>query len=753
MRPSRLVLAFCLGCLASAAASGAAPTRMPALIPMPARVELGGGRVAVDPARLRAEGAEAERVAAFFSDLLRRSGQADAAPGAGATITFTLAPAADGPREGYRLHADAAGVRVEAATEAGLFYGAVTLWQLLDAEGRMPAVAIEDAPRFAWRGLMLDSARHLQSVEEIKSLLDAMALHKLNVFHWHLTDDQGWRIEIRRYPRLTEVGGCRIPAGDGGRDPATGTPRPYCGWYTQDQVREVVAYASARHITVVPEIEMPGHAQAAVAAYPALGSVAGPTAVSSDWGVHPYLFNVEEETLAFLENVLAEVIELFPGRYIHVGGDEAFKRQWENSPAVQARMRALGVEDETALQSWFMARIERFLVAHERRLIGWDEILEGGLPAEATVMSWRGTEGGIEAAEQGHDVVMAPSSELYLDYLQTDLPGEPPGRPSIIDLQQVYAFEPVPAALSAAEARHIVGVQANTWTEHLRSFDRVQHAMFPRAAALAEVAWSPKDERDFAAFRARLPAQLERYRALGLGYAHTPFSVRVEVDDRDADAARVRLSNPLGFEDIRYTLDGSAPDADSRRYTGAFDLAPPAELRAAVFDQGSPLAPPVARRIDAASRLRRDEEHLAMCSDSLTLRLEDDGPADGPRAIFNVDIFDPCWEWKDAPLAEARAVRVRAGRIPYYFQLAQDEGNRRVRPAATEHGELQLHAGCDGPELARIALPAGPAADGFATLETALPAGTGSGDLCLFFTGDTRPTIWVLDRVELVPGR
>jgi hexosaminidase len=282
-------------------------------------------------------------------------------------------------------------------------------------------------------------------VGEIKQMLDAMALHKLNTFHWHLTDDQGWRIEIKQYPELTKIGDCRIPAGDGGLD-AAGRSKPYCGYYTQEQIRDVVRYAAALHITIVPEVDVPGHATAAIAAYPQLGVLDTPPVVSNEWGVNTNLFNVEESTFVFLENVLGEVVDLFPGAYVHVGGDEAVKDQWKASARVQERIRELGVKDEAGMQSYLIKRLEKYLVAKHRRLIGWDEILEGGLPEEATVMSWRGIEGGITAANQGHDVVMAPSSELYLDYLQTDSPNEPPGRPATIPLKQVYAFEPVPAA-------------------------------------------------------------------------------------------------------------------------------------------------------------------------------------------------------------------------------------------------------------------------------------------------------------------
>ncbi|RYE74761.1 MAG: beta-hexosaminidase, partial [Oxalobacteraceae bacterium] len=470
-----------------------------------------------------------------------------------------------------------------------------------------------------------------QSVEEIKRLLDAMAAHKLNTFHWHLTDDQGWRVEIKRYPKLTSAAGCRFPAGDGGIG-ADGKPKAYCGYYTQDQVRDVVRYAAERQITIVPEINAPGHAQAAVSAYPELGVTGKQIHVLNEWGVNTTLFNVEESTFVFLENVLGEIVDLFPGTYVHVGGDEAVKDQWKASARVQERMRELGVKDEAGMQSYLIKRLEKYLVAHKRRLIGWDEILEGGLPEEATVMSWRGIEGGITAANLGHDVVMSPSSELYLDYLQTDSPNEPPGRPATIPLKQVYAFEPVPAALPVDKRAHILGLQANTWTEHMRSFARVQHAIFPRIAALAETGWTPAAGKDWESFLARLPTQLQRYRELGIAYAQTPFEVRSALaTDRKRDKVTVTLSNSLGYPDMRYTTDGSAPTAASEAYSKPFVLALPAQLRAATFVDGQALAEAPLRRIDAASLLTRSDEELAMCTGALMLRLEDDGPLEGER--------------------------------------------------------------------------------------------------------------------------
>jgi len=762
-------LALSTACTASGNASSvpdAATVAAPVLIPAPASLAPAQGRYTITAQTpLLAEGDGAQAVATQFVDLLAKGkGPTLSITDDGRTggIRFTIDPTrADGHPEGYVLQSDADGVRISAGTPRGLFYGAMTLLQLatssVDADAALvvPAVRIEDAPRFGWRGFMLDPARHFWTVEETKQVIDAMALHKLNTLHWHLTDDQGWRIEIKRYPKLTEIGGCRIPAGDGGIEPATGQPRPYCGFYTQDQIRDVVAYAAARQITVVPEFDVPGHATAAIAAYPELGTTDQPLVPSSEWGVFPNLFNVEDATFEFLENVIAEMIPLFPGTYFHIGGDEAVKDQWEASARVQQRMREFGARDEMAMQGVMVARLEKFLAGHGKRLIGWDEILEAPLPAEATVMSWRGTEGGLQAARAGHDVVMSPVSSLYLDYLQTSSPDEPPGRPATITLQQVYDFEPVPAELEASQHHHILGLQANLWTEHTRTFARLQHHMFPRLAAVAETGWSPQASKDYAGFLERLPVQLERYRRWDIGYAQTPFQVdAVAKDERAAGTVEVTLANPLGYE-VRYTTDGSEPGTDAAVYTTPLQLRLPAQVRTAAFAQGRPLAASRSFAYDAAALLSRTDEQLDLCPDAgaLLLRLEDDGPADGERAIFNTTIFYPCSQWNGADLTGIAAVRVRAGRIPYYFQLAHDEPARRFEPARSAHGELDIHAdGCGGERLASVPLPAAPGADGFIEVTAPLPADiAGRRDLCLRFTGDTRPRMWVLDRATLVP--
>jgi hexosaminidase len=435
--------------------------------------------------------------------------------------------------EGYHLEVAPGRVTLRAPELAGLFYGVQTIRQLLPADifreakatgvtWSMPAVVIEDQPRFRWRGGHLDVSRHFMPKEFVKKYIDLLALHKMNSFHWHLTEDQGWRIEIRKYPRLTEVGAWRKETlvGRYESDPLKRVfdGRRHGGFYTQEDVREIVAYAAARHVNVVPEIEMPGHVQAAIAAYPWLGVTGDSLDVWTLWGVSENILNPTDSTVAFMQDVLTEVLELFPGRFIHVGGDEAPKTQWKASPTVQARIRALGLKDEHEMQSWFIRQMDEFLTKKGRRLIGWDEILEGGLAPNATVMSWRGTAGGIAAARAGHDVVMAPTSHTYLDYYQSaDQANEPLAIGGFVPLDTVYAFEPT-AGLSAEDAKRVLGAQGQLWSEYLPGPKQVEYMAFPRMAALAEVTWTPAARRDFGDFTTRLPVHLRRLGILDVNY-------------------------------------------------------------------------------------------------------------------------------------------------------------------------------------------------------------------------------------------
>ena len=428
--------------------------------------------------------------------------------------------------EGYRMDVTSSAVDISAHTPAGLFYGLQTLRQLLPVNSEdwsMPAVVIEDVPRFRYRGMHLDVGRHFFPVTFIKKYIDLLALYKMNTFHWHLTDDQGWRIEIKKYPKLTEIGAYRQETVSGKNfekwdRPYIGDGTPHGGFYTQDEVREVVAYARARYIDVIPEIEMPGHATAALAAYPQYACTDGPFAVPTTWGIFEDIYCPKEETFQFLEDVLTEVIALFPSTYIHIGGDEAPKTRWEESALAQQVIAREGLADEEELQSYFIRRIESFLQQHGRRLIGWDEILEGGLAPQATVMSWRGMDGGIEAARQGHDVIMTPTSHTYFDYYQADPETEPLAIRGLTTLKKVYDFEPVPSVLSLDEAAHILGAQGNVWTEYMSTTEYVEYMVFPRMLALSEVVWSPKNARNWESFSRRLPHQLQHLDKLGVNY-------------------------------------------------------------------------------------------------------------------------------------------------------------------------------------------------------------------------------------------
>lgn len=439
--------------------------------------------------------------------------------------------------DGYQLDIDATGVRVRASSASGAFYALESFKQLLPASiyrdapaginaWRAPAVHVEDAPRFGWRGAHLDAARHFMPKEFVKKYIDLLARHKMNRFHWHLTDDQGWRIAITKYPRLTEVGSCReqtmIPPYQS--DPAKRVfdGKRHCGFYTQDDIREVVAYAAERFVTVVPEIEMPGHAQAIIYAYPQFSSKPDSTptpGVMQVWGVSEFILNPDSSTVAFMQDVLDEVLALFPGPYIHIGGDEAVKPQWKGSAAIQQRIRDLGLKDEHELQSWFIRQMDVYLTKRGRRMVGWDEILEGGLAEGATVMSWRGTAGGIAAAKSGHDVVMAPNSHTYFDaYQSRDRAREPFAIGGFLPIDTVYAFEPIPASLSAAEAKHVLGAQAQLWSEYIPNPKHAEYMAYPRLSALAEVLWSPRTKRDFADFTRRLSAHLRRLDAMDVNY-------------------------------------------------------------------------------------------------------------------------------------------------------------------------------------------------------------------------------------------
>lgn len=506
------------------------------IIPKPVQVGQKNGRLTwTDEVTIRASTHDEENVAKLMLDFL-------ATRGLTATITSELSVDADLAlvllsdstlgTEGYRLTIDDDGAKIEANGGAGLFYGAQSLMQLVPAVAplALPYVAINDAPRFRYRGLHLDVGRHFMPVRFVKKYIDLMSHFKLNTFHWHLTEDQGWRIEIKKYPRLQEVAAFRKETVIGRATTRTRhEPHEYDsmrhgGFYTQEEIKEVVAYAAQRYITVIPEIEMPGHALAALAAYPELGCTGGPYEVATTWGIFNDVFCAgKETTFQFLENVLDEVIPLFPGKYIHIGGDECFKDNWKKCPHCQKRIRTEKLENEHELQSYFIQRMEKYINAKGKTIIGWDEILEGGLAPNATVMSWRGIEGGIAAAQQDHDVIMTPSKWLYLDYMQDSSTTEPLAVRVLVDVKTVYNYEPVPPEFTGQQAGHVLGVQANTWTEYMKSGDHVEYMAYPRAIALAEVAWCRKEDRNYENFLQRLKSQRFLLDAWQINYAAHVF--------------------------------------------------------------------------------------------------------------------------------------------------------------------------------------------------------------------------------------
>lgn len=431
----------------------------------------------------------------------------------------------------YELVITPESVHAIAGDEAGLFYAVQTLRQLAPPEifrsaavygvpWEIPCGRILDYPRFAWRGVMLDCSRHFFDVAYIKRFLDLLALHKFNVFHWHLIDDQGWRPEIRKYPRLIEIGAWRAQTvlGHSSHTPRCYDGKPHGGFYTQAQMREVVAYAAERHITVIPEIELPGHATAAIAAYPELGNTVEPLTVSTTWGVHSHILNAEESTIRFFQDVLDEIVEIFPSPIIHIGGDEVCMDEWKASPRVQARLRELGLGSERALQGYLLRRIGDHLSAHGRRLLGWDEVLEHDPGTEAVVMTWRASEHGVQAANRGHDVIMCPKDYTYLDYYQAvdQLRSEPLTIHGFVPLEKAYAFEPIPQELAAEGAGRVLGGQAQLWTEYIPDPERLHYMMYPRALAIAEALWTQSSRRDYADFRRRAPHHMRILQRLGV---------------------------------------------------------------------------------------------------------------------------------------------------------------------------------------------------------------------------------------------
>ncbi len=487
----------------------------------------------------------------------------------------------------YELTIDENGVDIAAPTNKGLFYGLQTLLQIIDehkADLQLPYLEIKDQPKFAYRGMHLDVCRHFFTTEEVMNYLDYMATFKLNKFHWHLTDDQGWRIEIKKYPKLTEVGAWRSGSMVGHYTDNNFDNKRYGGFYTQEDIKKVVAYAKKLHIDVIPEIEMPGHAQAAIAAYPELGCTKDSVEVWKRWGISDVIFEPSEKTFHFLEGVIDEVVELFPYKYIHVGGDEAHKTQWEESDFVQNLMKEKGFETEEEVQSYFITRMEKYINSKGKEIIGWDEILQGGLAPNATVMSWRGEAGGIKAAKSHHKVIMTPNTYNYFDYYQGNPKSEPLAIGGYLPLERVYSYNPIPEGISPEQEQYIWGTQANLWTEYIPTFDKVEYMIFPRMMALSEVAWGTNEPEHYKNFENRVIAHFPTLERRGIDYSPAVFEVKGKISKENGQLYYA-LSNSQGTTQIHYTTDGSDPTVDSPVYQYPLPIMKSQTVKAAYFDK------------------------------------------------------------------------------------------------------------------------------------------------------------------------
>ena len=580
-----------------------------AIVPYPNHLETGRGTYRVTDRPVTCDSRTDERtqraVVGFAARLATVTGGknpvtvADEVPASG--IRFVTDESL--PAEGYELNVDGEGIEVRASQFPGFLYALQSLEQLLpaavygtepapDAAWEVPCVKIADAPRFAYRGMHLDVARHFFDAAQVKKIIDLMAFHKLNTLHWHLTDDQGWRIEIKRYPELTAVGSIR-KATVVRKEWGTYDGTPYGGFYTQDEIRDVVKYAADRGVTVIPEIDLPGHMLAALTAYPELGCTGGPYEVWGRWGVaDDVLCPGREKTFEFLEGVLTEVMELFPSEYIHIGGDECPKVRWEKCPRCQAKIRQLGLKDdgehtaEHYLQSYVTDRIGKFLAQHGRRIIGWDEILEGRAPSDAVVMSWRGSEGGIAAAKLGHDVIMTPNSHFYFDYYQSlDTDAEPFGIGGYIPMEQVYSYDPAFPELTPEQQKHILGVQANLWTEYVLSDEHLEYMLLPRLAALSEVQWCLPETKDWNRFIGSFRMD-KIYSQLGYEFAKHIFGVTASYAVDPEKGGVVMTLTTQGGAPIRYTLDGSDPTASSPLYKAPVTIGESCTFKAAALREG-----------------------------------------------------------------------------------------------------------------------------------------------------------------------
>ena len=572
------------------------------IIPQPRYVQMDEGTFRIDKDTkifLDEPVEEYMRIAGFLNERLLAA--------AGFSLEITDEMTADGnviffmnaglPSEAYGIHVEPDRIVIDYGDGAGAFYALQTIFQLLPEEifadsrqrgvkWEIPCLAMEDAPRFKYRGMHLDVCLHYFDVDFLKKYIDIMALHKVNCFHWHLTEDQGWRLEIKKYPLLTEKGQWRKETVVGSLNSGVYDGTPYGGYYSQEQVRELVQYAAERYVTIIPEIELPGHALAAIACYPELScGLEDHYETATKWGVFKQVYCPKETTFEFLEDVFDEVFELFPSEVVHIGGDECPKASWKACPHCQALIRKLGLKDEYELQSWFVTRMEKYINSKGREIIGWDEILQGGLAPNAKVMSWLGEEGGIQAARQHHEVVMAPHQKYYLDYWQADPDSEPLAMGGPTTLKTMYEYEPVPEVLTPEEARYIIGVEGCVWTEYMDSPERVEYMAWPRMCAIAETGWTQTDK-DWDGFTRRLETHLGRLDRLDVGYCKAFFNPLIVFHNDTKYSKVVTMTVDAPDAEIRYTLDGSVPDASSPVYDKPFVINRQQTVTAAAFRNG-----------------------------------------------------------------------------------------------------------------------------------------------------------------------
>jgi len=583
-----------------------------AIIPQPVSINLQEGRFVIDrntTVKYNTANKELQSAAAFFNSHINRVSGITLPVNKAITkkIELRIAATQEIGEEGYLLIVSPSSVTITANTKNGIVYGMQSLFQVLpairtNAKLEVPCMSIKDYPRFKYRGMHLDVSRHFFGPEFIKEYIDLIASYKMNRFHWHLVDDQGWRIEIKKYPALTSIGAWRVDQNDkmwGSRPQAKpGEPATYGGYYTQEQIKDIIKYAAERNVTIIPEIEMPGHVASAIASYPQLSCTQQsqlPLTGGNYTGMSSNYCAGNDSVFTFLENVLDEVIKLFPSQYIHIGGDEVDKGPWKKCAKCQARMQKEGLKNEEELQSYFIKRIEKYVNSKNRKIIGWDEILEGGLAPEATVMSWRGETGGIAAAKQGHDVIMTPGYPLYFDHYQAGPEGEPQAFGGMNTLKNVYDYEPIPAELNSEQAKYVMGAQANLWAESIITTEHIEYMILPRMPALAEVVWSPKEKRDWKSFNKRLQAHFKAYGQKGFRYCPGNYTVNIKPSSQDGKLM-VNLSTEIMDAGIYYTMDGTEPTLSSNKYNSPIEINSSVLLKASTVVNGRIMGVQAARQ-------------------------------------------------------------------------------------------------------------------------------------------------------------